>query len=77
MRNSKSQGGISGGAMGISGLASKPGAYQRWIKTAHKRSNYVSATLNMANLLSEMDNGGNIKIKDRQKLSEVRRMSRA
>ena len=53
MHHSQSQGVIGGGAMGISGLASKPDAYQRWIKTAHKRSKYVSATLNMANLLSE------------------------
>ena len=53
MKHAKSRGGAGGAGVGLSGILTNYDAYQRWAKTAHERAKYVSATLNMADMLAE------------------------
>ena len=48
MKLSKSKGGASGS--GITGITKNYNAYQRWVKTTHERSKFLSATLCLAGL---------------------------
>ena len=57
MRHAKSHGGAGGGATGVSGITTNYDAYQRWIRTTHARSQYVNATLSMADMLSGSTSG--------------------
>ena len=57
MKHAKSHGGAGGSGAGLSGLLSNYSAYQRWIRTTHERSQYVNATLNMADMLSGSEEG--------------------
>ncbi|XP_046346792.1 uncharacterized protein LOC124127441 [Haliotis rufescens] len=50
MRHAKSHGGAGAGE---SGVLTNHDAYQRWVRTTHARSQYVNATLNMADMLSD------------------------
>lgn len=52
MRHAKSHGGAGGNAFGVSGILTNYDAYQRWVRTTHARSQYVNATLSMADMLS-------------------------
>uniref|UniRef100_UPI00358E53D5 uncharacterized protein n=3 Tax=Myxine glutinosa TaxID=7769 RepID=UPI00358E53D5 len=54
MRHAKSHG---GGGTGISGIMTNYSAYQRWVRTTHARSQYVNATLSMANMLADSGEG--------------------
>ena len=48
MKHSKSHGGASGA--GLTGITRNYDAYQRWVRTKHERSKYLSATLALAGL---------------------------
>ena len=41
----------------MSGILSNQDAYQRWVRTTHARSQYVIATLNMADMLTDNQSG--------------------
>ena len=51
MKDSKSHGGASGA--GITGIQRNYDAYQRWVRTRHERSKYLSATYALAGLSQE------------------------
>ena len=53
MKHSKSHGGTGGCGAGLSGLATDYKAYQRWVKTAHERAQFVEVMLPTAEMLSE------------------------
>jgi len=57
MRHAKSHGGAGGGGIGVSGILSNHDTYQRWVRTTHARSQYVNATLNMADMLTDNQSG--------------------
>jgi hypothetical protein len=57
MRHAKSHGGAGGSGKGVSGLLTNYNSYQRWVRTTHARSQYVNATLNMADMLSDSSEG--------------------
>jgi hypothetical protein len=41
IKHSKSHGGAGGGSAGLSGLLSNCDAYQRWVRTAHERVQFM------------------------------------
>ena len=53
MKHCKCRGGSGGAGAGLSGLVNNPDAYQRWVRTTHERTQYVEATLSMADMLAE------------------------
>lgn len=57
MRDAKSHGGADGSGTGVSGILTNYDAYQRWVRTNHVRSQYVNATLSMADMLSGTTEG--------------------
>ena len=61
MKQSKSHGGAGGCGAGLTGLVNDYRSYQRWVRTAHERSQFVQATLSMADMLSESDSVHNHK----------------
>ena len=50
MKNTKSKGGA---GVGVSGISQNHAAYQRWVKTTHERSKYLSATFALADMKGE------------------------
>ena len=57
MKHSKSHGGTGGCGAGLSGLVTDYKAYQRWVKTAHERAQFVEIMLSTADMLSEAREG--------------------
>ena len=57
MKHSKSHGGTGGCGAGLSGLVTDYKAYQRWVKTAHERAQFVEVMLSTADMLSEARDG--------------------
>ena len=57
MKHSKSHGGTGGCGAGLSGLVTDYKAYQRWVKTAHERAQFVEVMLSTADMLSEAREG--------------------
>ena len=57
MKHSKSHGGTSGCCAGLSGLVTDYKAYQRWVKTAHEKAQFVEVMLSTADMLSEARGG--------------------
>ena len=53
MKHSKSHGGTRGCGAVLSGLVIDYKAYQRWVKTAHERAQFVEVMLSTANKLSQ------------------------
>ena len=53
MKHSKSHGGAGGGSAGLSGLLSNYNAYQRWVRAAHERAQFVKGALAMVDMLAE------------------------
>ena len=51
MRHAKSRAGAGTSAAGVSGVLTNYNAYQRWVRSAHARSLYVDATLDMARMV--------------------------
>jgi hypothetical protein len=47
MKHSKSHGCAGGGSAGLSGLLSNYDAYQRWVRAAHERVQFVKVALAM------------------------------
>ena len=52
MKHLKSHGGTGGCGAGLSGLVNDYKAYQRWVKTAHERAQFVEVMLSTADMLS-------------------------
>ena len=50
MKHAKSKGGA---GAGVSGISQNHAAYQRWVKTTHERSQYLSATFALADMKGE------------------------
>ena len=57
MKHSKSHGGTGGCGAGLSGIVNEYKAYQRWVKTAHERGQFVEVMLSTADMLSEAWDG--------------------
>ena len=57
MKHSKSHGGTGGCGAGLSGLVNDYKAYQRWVKTAHERAQFVEVMLSTRDMLSEARDG--------------------
>jgi hypothetical protein len=53
MKLSKSHGGAGGGSAGLSGLLSNSDAYQRWVRAAHERVQFVKGVLAMVDMLAD------------------------
>ena len=53
MKHAKSHGGSGGCGAGLTGLLSNFSAYQRWVKTTHKRAQYVDVTRAKVGMESE------------------------
>jgi hypothetical protein len=53
MKLSKSHGGAGGGSAGLSGLLSNSDAYQRWVRAAHERVQFVKGALAMVDMLAD------------------------
>ena len=53
MKHSKSHGGAGGGSAGLSGLLSNYDAYQRWVRAAHERVQFVKGALAMVDILAD------------------------
>ena len=53
MKHSKSHGGAGGGSAGLSGLLSNCDAYQRWVRTAHERVQFMKGALAMIDILAD------------------------
>ena len=53
MKHSKSHGGAWGGSAGLSGLLSNYDAYQRWVRVAHERVQFVKGALAMVDMLAD------------------------
>jgi hypothetical protein len=53
MKHSKSHGGAGGGSAGLSGLLSNYDAYQRWVRAAHERVQFVKGALAMVDMLAD------------------------
>jgi hypothetical protein len=53
MKHSKSHGGAGGGSAGLSGLLSNYDAYQRWVRAAHERVQFVKGDLAMVDMLAD------------------------
>ena len=53
MKHSKSHGGTGGCGAGLSGLVNDYKTYQRCVKTAHERAQFVEVKLSTADMLSE------------------------
>ena len=51
MKHSKSHRGAGGGSAGLSGLLSNYDAYQRWVRAAHERVQFVKRALAMVDML--------------------------
>ena len=65
MKHSKSHGGAGGGSAGFSGLLSNYDAYQRWVRAAHERVQFVKGALAMVDMLADDS--------DAKKLRDLRR----
>lgn len=50
MKHAKSRGGVGSSGEGLSGILTNYPAYQRWIRTTHIRSLYLTATFSMAEM---------------------------
>ncbi len=57
MKAAKSHAGAGGSAAGLSGILTNYDAYQRWVKTTHERSQFFNATLNMADMSPQSNEG--------------------
>lgn len=53
MKHSKSHGGAGGGSAGLSGLLSNYYAYQRWVRAAHERVQFVKEALAVVGMLAD------------------------
>jgi uncharacterized protein YbaA (DUF1428 family) len=53
MKHSKSHGGAGGGSAGLSGLLSNYDAYQRWVRAAHERVQFMKGALAMVDILAD------------------------
>ena len=53
MKHSKSHGGAGGGSAGLSDLLSNYDAYQRWVRGAHERVQFVKGALAMVDMLAD------------------------
>ena len=53
MKHSRSHGGAGGGSAGLSGLLSNYDAYQRWVRAAHERVQFVKGALAMVDMLAD------------------------
>jgi hypothetical protein len=53
MKHSKSHGGAGGGSAGLSDLLSNYDAYQRWVRGAHERVQFVKGALAMVDMLGD------------------------
>ena len=58
IKHSKSHGDAGGNSAGLSGILTNHDSYQRWVQTAHERSEFISMTFNMEDILSNPGEAG-------------------
>jgi len=58
IKHSRSHGGAGGNSAGLSGILTNHDSYQRWVRTAHEKSKFISMTFNMADMLSNPGEAG-------------------